>query len=190
MAEPTDELVAVDATPSGDVAETGPQPPEPRWLNCDERVLWMRLQAVAEYIPAAVDAQLRASAGLTRYDYYVLAMLSESPGRARLMSDLAAVTNGSLSRLSHAAAKLEEGGLISRSPVEADRRATLATLTDAGWQKLVDTAPGHVAEVRAIVFDNLTSDQVSALNAALVPVIQGLGLPCETFEIEGDELVS
>ncbi|CAN5337319.1 MarR family winged helix-turn-helix transcriptional regulator [soil metagenome] len=150
---------------------------ETRWLNDDERALWMRMQAIAEFVPAAVDAQLRASAGLTRYDYYVLAMLSESRSHSRPMSDLAMVTNGSLSRLSHAAAKLEQSGLITRAPIVGDRRATLATLTEAGWNKVVATAPGHVAEVRKIVFDNLTAEQVTALNEALAPVIRGLGLP-------------
>ena len=88
---------------------------EPHWLNNDERGLWMRLHGLSESLLSDVDSQLRRDAGLTRYEYYVLAMLSESPTRSRLMSDLALATNGSLSRLSHAAAKLEANGWLTRA---------------------------------------------------------------------------
>ncbi|MDQ1575225.1 MAG: hypothetical protein QOH55_375 [Microbacteriaceae bacterium] len=149
----------------------------PRWLNADENKLWMRLHAICEFVPGIVDAQLRKDSGLTRYEYYVLAMLSEFPGHSCMMSDLATATNGSLSRLSHAAARLEEGGLITRGHVENNRRATAATLTEAGLQKLVESAPGHVEAVRRLIFDGLTPEQVRALNSALAPLVVALELP-------------
>lgn len=145
-----------------------------RWLDDGELILWKRLQAVAEFLPASVDAQLRADSGLTRFEYYVLAMLSEAPDHTRPMSALALVTNGSLSRLSHAATRLEREGWISRARVPSDRRATLATLTAAGLRKLEASAPGHVEEVRRVLFDRLGAEQVRALNAALAPVIDAL----------------
>ncbi|HEV7564463.1 MAG TPA: MarR family transcriptional regulator [Microbacteriaceae bacterium] len=149
----------------------------PRWLDADENRLWMRLHAICEFVPGAVDAQLRKDSGLTRYEYYVLAMLSEFPGRSCMMTDLATATNGSLSRLSHAATRLERSGLITRGHVENNRRTTVATLTEAGWQKLVESAPGHVEEVRKLIFDGLTGEQVRALNAALAPLVSALELP-------------
>ena len=42
-------------------------------------------------------------------------------------------------------------------------RFTLAVLTDAGWDRVAATAPGHVAEVRRVVFDPLTKAQVRQL---------------------------
>ncbi|GAA3438536.1 MarR family transcriptional regulator [Kutzneria kofuensis] len=141
-----------------------------RWLDEDERALWMRMHAIGESLLSEIDSQLRRDAGLTRYEYYVLAMLSESPTRSRLMSDLAVATNGSLSRLSHAAAKLEANGWLTRSYATGQRRSTVATLTDEGWRKLSESAPGHVAAVRERLIDRLTPEQVKALYEALGPL--------------------
>jgi hypothetical protein len=38
-------------------------------------------------------------------------------------------------------------------------------LTEAGHAKVVQTAPGHVEEVRSLVFDVLTPEQVGQLDA-------------------------
>ena len=137
----------------------------------------MRLQGVAEHLPALVDAQLRSESGLSRYEYLVLDMLAETPGGTRLMSELAAVTNGSLSRLSHAASRLEQNGWITRAPVENNRRATAATLTQAGWDKLAASAPGHVETVQSVLFDHLSPEQLTALSRALIPIATALGVP-------------
>jgi len=72
---------------------------------------------------------------------------------------LAAFAEGSLSRLSQVVAKLETLGWIERRPDPADGRYTLPTLTDSGSDKVVASAPGHVAEVRRLVFDQLTKAQ-------------------------------
>jgi DNA-binding MarR family transcriptional regulator len=146
---------------------------EPHWLNNDERGLWMRLHGLSERLLSDVDSQLRRDAGLTRYEYYVLAMLSESPTRSRLMSELALATNGSLSRLSHAAAKLEANGWLTRSHAAGQRRSVVATLTDEGWNKISEAAPGHVAAVRERIFDHLTPEQAKTLYEALAPLFDG-----------------
>jgi DNA-binding MarR family transcriptional regulator len=81
------------------------------------------------------------------------------------MSDLADYADGSLPRLSQVVARLEKRGLVERRPDPADGRFTLATLTDDGWKMVVETAPGHVAEVRRLVFDPLTQTQQRQLRA-------------------------
>ncbi|WP_214105806.1 hypothetical protein [Acrocarpospora catenulata] len=48
---------------------------------------------------------------------------------------------------------------MRRTPDPTDGRYTLAILTDDGWDKIVATAPGHVAEVRRLVFDPMTKAQ-------------------------------
>jgi DNA-binding MarR family transcriptional regulator len=146
---------------------------DPCWLDEDERGLWLRLHGLSERLLSHVDSQLRRDAGLTRYEYYVLAMLSESPTRSRPMSELALATNGSLSRLSHAAAKLEADGWLTRSHAAGQRRSVVATLTEEGRCKIAESAPGHVAAVRERIFDHLTPDQVKALYEALAPLFDG-----------------
>lgn len=136
---------------------------EPRWLDADERAAWLSLAGVITLLPGALDAQLQRDAGLSHFEYMVLAMLSERPDRTARMSELAALANGSLSRLSHVARRLEDQGYLVREACADDRRATNAVLTDAGWDKVVATAPGHVAAVRRLVFDALGPDQAEQL---------------------------
>jgi DNA-binding MarR family transcriptional regulator len=133
------------------------------WLTRDELAAWMRLAAVLELLPGVLDSQLRRDAGLTNFDYYVLAMLSDAPDRTLRMTELAAQTNATLPRLSHVVRRLEDRGLVERFPCPEDRRATNARLTAAGWAKVEESAPGHVATVREYVIDALTEEQVAQL---------------------------
>jgi DNA-binding MarR family transcriptional regulator len=134
-----------------------------RWLDDDELAAWVRLVGVVELLPGVLDSQLRRDAGLSHFEYYVLAMLSESPQRTLRMTALAARTNATLPRLSHVVRRLEDRGLVERSACPQDARATNASLTDEGWRTLRATAPGHVATVREHVIDALTPEQVEQL---------------------------
>ena len=133
--------------------------PGPRWLTSEQAQAWLALVSVLIRLPSALDAQLRRDAGISHFEYQVLAGLSESPGRTMRMSVLAMLAEGSLSRLSQVVGRLERRGWVRRIPDPADGRYTLAVLTDAGWDKVVATAPGHVEAVRRYVFDPLTSAQ-------------------------------
>lgn len=126
---------------------------------------WMRFVAVVELVPGLLDSQLQRDSALSHFEYYVLAMLSEAPHRTLRMTGLSAMTNSSLPRLSHVVKRLEERGLVQRTPCPTDRRATNASLTDAGWLVLQDAAPGHVRTVRENVIDPLTDEQVAQLDA-------------------------
>lgn len=136
---------------------------ETRWLSDDEQRSWVRFAAVLELLPAALDLQLTRDEHLTHFDYFTLAMLSETPGRTLRTSALAARTNATLPRLSRVLTRLEEAGFVARTPCPEDRRATNVTLTDAGWDKVVQAAPGHVEHVRCLVLDALTPAQIEQL---------------------------
>ena len=103
---------------------------EPRWLDAEEAQAWRALAITMARLPAALDAQLRRDAGISHFEYQVLALLSEAPGRTLRMSALAAQAEGSLPRLSQVVARLEQRGWVRRTPDPADGRYTLATLTD------------------------------------------------------------
>jgi DNA-binding MarR family transcriptional regulator len=148
---------------SAAMPETTGEPAEPRWLDAEERRAWMALASVIVRVDAALDTQLRRDAGLSHFEYGVLAGLSESPGRTLRMSDLAALAEGSLSRLSQVVARLEAKGFVHRTPDPADGRYTLAILTEDGYRRVTAAAPGHVREVRRLVFDPLTKAQVRQL---------------------------
>lgn len=131
-----------------------------RWLTPAERRAWLGLVAVAELLPAQLDQQLQRDAHLTHFEYQVLAMLSEAPGRTLRMTALARRTNATLPRLSHVVKRLEQRGLVARAGSAQDRRVTDAHLTDAGWAAVVAAAPGHVRTARALTVDALTPEQV------------------------------
>lgn len=144
------------------------------WLDADQLHSWLRLVAVVELLPGSLDAQLRRDSNLSHFEYYVLARLSEAPQRTLRMTALASQTNATLPRLSHVVARLEERGLVERAACEADRRATNARLTEAGWTTIVQAAPGHVAQVRAMVVDALEPAELAALGSAAGKILARL----------------
>src|SRR6478735_6791543 len=128
---------------------------EPRWLNADERRAWLA--------QLSINTLLHAAGKLSLFDYNVLAMLSEAEGRFLPMSELAARTSASLSRLSHVVTKLQNRGWLERRPHPGDARVTTAHLTDAGMATIVGLAPGHVEAVRSLFLDALDPDDVANL---------------------------
>ncbi|MGW0806019.1 MarR family winged helix-turn-helix transcriptional regulator [Nonomuraea sp. NPDC002799] len=138
-------------------------PQEPRWLTEEEMESWLALASVLIRLSSALDGQLQRDAGISHFEYQVMAGLSMSPDQTMRMSDLAALSDGSLSRLSHVVKRLERRDWVRRTPDPADGRYTLAVLTEEGREKVVATAPGHVDAVRRFVFDPLTKTQTRQL---------------------------
>ena len=136
---------------------------DPRWLSDEEQRAWRGLVGVMVRLPHALDTQLQHDHGLSHFEYGVLSALSEAPERTLRMSELAALAEGSLSRLSQVVARLEKRDWVRRTPDPVDGRYTLAILTDAGREKVVAAAPSHAAEVRRLVIDALTQRQVGQL---------------------------
>lgn len=136
---------------------------EARWLSAEERRTWLVVATLMERLSQKVEGQLQREAGLSQFEYMVMAHLSEQADRTTRMSRLAALTVGSLPRLSQVVARLEKRGWVTRSPDPSDGRYTLATLTKAGYEKVVATAPGHVETVRTFLFDPLTAKQTRQL---------------------------
>ncbi|WP_028472687.1 MarR family winged helix-turn-helix transcriptional regulator [Nocardioides alkalitolerans] len=143
---------------------------ETPWLDDDEMAAWLALVGVLLRLGPALDSQAQRDAGMTHFDYQVMAMLSGAPERRLAMSELAARTNSSLSRLSHVVKKLEARGWLARSPSPTNRRVTECELTTHGYDVLVAAAPGHVSAVRQLVFDGLSPEQVRQLVAIATTV--------------------
>jgi DNA-binding MarR family transcriptional regulator len=149
---------------------------ETRWLEPDELETWLSYVAATTLLEGALDRQLQRDSGMPHAYYQILAMLSEVPDRSLRMSELAAITQSSQSRLSHAVARLERNGWIRRKPCPEDRRSTFAQLTEEGFAVLAAAAPGHVATVRRHLFDRLTPEQVGQLREITRAVLSGLGV--------------
>ena len=145
-----------------------------RWLDEDQLDAWKKFVAVVELLPGVLDSQLQRDAELSHFEYFVLAMLSEAPNHTLRMTGLASATNATLPRLSHVASRLEKKGFVERKPCKEDKRATNAHLTDAGWEKVVATAPGHVNTVRENVIDPLTPEDVADLDRIMGRILDTL----------------
>jgi DNA-binding MarR family transcriptional regulator len=145
------------ATAEGDVVP---------WLSADQLHEWRALVTLLMTLPAAMDGQLRRDAGVNLFEYHVLAALSGAPDRTLVLSDLAGLAQGSLSRLSHAITRLERVGWVVRRSCTGGARRIEARLTDDGWAKLESIAPGHVREARRLVVDVLAPGQLTALGDA------------------------
>ncbi len=136
-----------------------------RWLSDTEQRAWRAYIESSKILFDALDRQLQREAGLPHAYFEILVRLSEADGRAMRMSELADRTLSSRSRLSHAVARLEERGWVTREECATDRRGQIASLTAAGFDVLAAAAPGHVETVRGFVIDALTSAQLAQLTA-------------------------
>lgn len=144
------------------------------WLTADEEAAWRTVARLLTRLPWALECQLQRDAGLSFIEYHALAMLSETADHTRRMSDLASVTNASLSRLSHLIKRLEDRGFVRREADPTDGRYTNAILTKAGYEHLVGSAPAHVATVRTLVIDPLTNDEVRQLHETAERILRAV----------------
>jgi DNA-binding MarR family transcriptional regulator len=146
------------------------------WLSDEQQAAWRPFVALLLRLPAVLDAQLQKDAGITQFDYLVLSGLSEAPNRTLRMSELAATASSSLSRLSHVVSRLEAKGWVRREPCPGDGRFINAVLTEEGWHKVTATAPGHVAAVRELLIDTLTSEEFAQLGALSEKILAAQGI--------------
>jgi DNA-binding MarR family transcriptional regulator len=161
---PAEEPPAEKPPPQEPPAEKPPaEKPPVKWLTAAELDSWLSLVRLMTWLPWSIDQQLQRDSSLRIVEYQVLGMLSQTPERTMRMSSLAEITNASLSRLSHLVKRLEQRGLVRREPDPADGRFTRAILTDQGFQTLAEAAPGHVAQVRSLVIDVLSPEQLRRL---------------------------
>ncbi|MEV1009972.1 MarR family transcriptional regulator [Streptomyces sp. NPDC049881] len=144
-----------------------------RWLSEAEQRAWRVHLDVSKLLTHRLERDLQPF-GLTMYDYEILVNLSESEEHRMRMSDLAAATLQSKSRLSHQITRMEKAGLVRRESCDSDKRGLFAVLTEQGWTTMREVAPHHVASVRRNFVDLLPPDALAALTEALVPVSEHL----------------
>ncbi|MDN4472921.1 MarR family winged helix-turn-helix transcriptional regulator [Demequina zhanjiangensis] len=127
-------------------------------LDTREDALWQDVLALSMLLPSAIDEEMRREADLSLFEFSMLAMLARRDDLTDTMSSLARATHSSASRLSHAATRLEERGLLARTACPTDGRSVYARLTDAGLEKVRCSVPVHTAGIRRLVLDGLTEE--------------------------------
>jgi DNA-binding MarR family transcriptional regulator len=149
-----------------------------RWLTAEEQRAWRMFLIACQSLFASIDAQLLHDSGLPHGYYEILVHLSEAPGRALRMTQLANASTYSKSRLSHAVSKLQERGWVIREDCPTDRRGQIARLTDEGYAVLEAAAPGHVEQVRRSLIDALTPDQIGRLQEISAAIAAAAASTC------------
>ena len=77
-----------------------------------------------------LDDDLRREFGMSLTEYEVMVRLSERPGRAMRMAQLADAMAHSRSRVTHTVARMEAAGFVTRGTTPEDGRGVVATMTD------------------------------------------------------------
>ncbi len=140
-----------------------PSPGGTRWLDAEEQKAWRAYLFGSQLLLDRLDRELTSATGISHAYYEILVQLSETPGRALRMSELADRCLSSRSRLSHAVSRLEERGWVRRQVCPEDGRGQLAVLTDEGFAALEAAAHVHVESVRTHLFDQLSPEQVASI---------------------------
>ncbi|MGY0491721.1 MarR family winged helix-turn-helix transcriptional regulator [Streptomyces sp. WG-D5] len=143
------------------------------WLTDEEQCAWRTHLEVNRLLNYQLEKDLQPF-GLTMNDYEILVNLSEAEDLRMRMSDLAAATLQSKSRLSHQITRMENAGLVRRENCESDRRGLYTVLTDHGMETMRKVAPHHVASVRSHFVDLVSPEELGHLRQALSPIAEHL----------------
>ncbi|MEZ7128967.1 MarR family winged helix-turn-helix transcriptional regulator [Nonomuraea sp. AD125B] len=139
-------------------------------LNSEQLGAYFALMEVSSLLQYAVEEHLRADGDLSWVQFQILARLVDAPeGRLR-MTDLADGVVYSRSGLTYQAGLLDKRGLITRSPSPEDERSVMVAVTDAGRELVARVLPGHVAQVRGLLFEAMSDEDLVALGGVLARV--------------------
>ena len=141
-----------------------------RWLTPEEMRAWRAVIGAQHRLRRVLDLELQAAHGTTLADHEVLIILSEQPGGALRMADLADLLTISRSGLTRRVDRMADAGLVARERCASDGRGVLARLTPAGRSALEAATPVHVGGVRRHFVDALHPEELDMLAAALEKV--------------------
>jgi DNA-binding MarR family transcriptional regulator len=150
------------------------EPSEARWLDGDQQGSWRAFAVGVTLLLDRLDADLQRAFALSLTEYEILVRLSERPQRSMRMAELADALAHSRSRVTHTVARMERAGLVDRSTSPEDGRGIVCTLTDRGYELLVEAAPVHVQGVRDYLVDLASRDDFAALGRVMNAVADRL----------------
>jgi DNA-binding MarR family transcriptional regulator len=141
------------------------------WLDDGEAAAWRGMGRMQAHLTSELGRRLAIESTLSYSDYEVLVALTDQPdGRLRLFG-LAEELGWEQSRLSHHVARMAARDLVTKEPCEEDRRGFFVAVTDAGRAAITAAAPGHVAAVRELFIDRVTTAQLKAITEVAAAVL-------------------
>jgi DNA-binding MarR family transcriptional regulator len=150
----------------------------------DEADAWIGLLEAHKQLTRGLDAELDAAHGLGLSTLELLGRLAAAGERWPRLSELAAETGLSLSRVSRHMDSLERRGLVQRRRCEADSRAVEAHLTDAGAALQREAEARHAAAVRERFLAHVSEEELAALAAVFRRFAPRAAAACDAVATE------
>jgi DNA-binding MarR family transcriptional regulator len=147
---------------------------EARWLERSQQQSWRALVMGMTLLLDRLDADLRRGFDISLAEYEILVRLSERPERRLRMAQLADALAHSRSRVTHTVKRMEYAGLVIRTTSDEDRRGVVCTMTEKGYDLLVQMAPTHVNGVRDYLVDLASDSDLEALGRVMNAVADKL----------------
>jgi DNA-binding MarR family transcriptional regulator len=127
---------------------------------------WTALLRAHATLLRQLERDLEKATGLALADFDVLAQLAIARGELR-MTELADRALISRSGMTRRVARLVDVGLVRRGNAGADARGVVVALTDAGVERLTETAPVHARGISDLFVARLDDQELAVLKNAL-----------------------
>jgi DNA-binding MarR family transcriptional regulator len=144
-------------------------------LDAIEEPAWRALARFFVVAPRLLDEDLQRGAHVSLSAYTILLHLSEAPGRALRMTELANRAYLSGSRTTRLVDELIADGLVAKERNTADGRGFDVTLTEDGLAALQRAYPVHLRSVRARVLDHVDRTTLPCFAKAVCAIADSLG---------------
>lgn len=141
----------------------------PRMSAAQSRA-WRALIMIGQKLPARLDEQLTADAGIINFEYAILQALVAAPDATLRMGRLAEAAMAPTPRASKAVTRLERKGLVEKVACTDDGRAINVHLTREGRLTWLRATPPHIELARDRILGDLSEEQLDALATLLEPI--------------------
>jgi DNA-binding MarR family transcriptional regulator len=143
-------------------------------LDAIEEPAWRALARFFVVAPRLLDEDLQRGAHISLSAYTILLHLSEAPGRALRMTELANRAYLSGSRTTRLVDELIADGLVAKERNAADGRGFDVTLTEEGLTALQRAYPVHLRSVRARVLNHVDRSTLPCFAEAMCAIADSL----------------
>ena len=147
---------------------TAPDLPDPRGPGVATWTAFLRAHAV---LTRRLGQELETRAGLPFAWYDVLVQLVLAPQRRLRMAQLAEHVMLSRSGLTRLIDRLEDEQLVRREPDPDDARGTYTVLTSAGFTRLREAAPVHLAGIQQHFLVHFSDAELEVLRGLLARLV-------------------
>ena len=145
--------------------EIDPEPPTSLFPDVDaaETRCWQQFFTSSSRLMTTLTNSLMDAHGLTLFDVLLLDLLAKSDSGGARMRDLADTFVLAPSRVTQQIRRLQNQGLVSRSPDPDDRRGVIASITTQGRSRLGPAIKTYAQGVRTHYINQMSRQQMIAL---------------------------